>query len=716
MEEARTDNTAWTPPTLSPRAKTAIKVATSLTLAFILPMALGWSQPQTAAITVMIIAAAGDTRQSLLAGTLRLAGTLAGAVIGLTLVALFAQERMLYLLSASLVVSACLYLYSAYRGDGTVFMLTAVVTLLVFNGGNTEDAFLYGVNRAFMTAFGVAIYTLVCSFLWPDRAEHRLEEDALQLVKQGLVLFRQLDGTKSDADTAQQLAAMEEARQALSDSWSTALRQLDGVASYRKEWQTLLSTQASLATDLAAAIEPENRQALAYGDYIHDYDRIIEGIEGRFHSLAQLWQGQTAFEAEPVHEIQWRAETVAELSHLQRARIAARVEALQKIEALLVRTERLGRCVVTEDTPLDLDVPSTRSSQFYWRDPESLKLGIRVLLTFWLSSAIWILFNPPGGFIFVTMTCLLLPLVSFTPLSPKMLYLLFSLGFVVALPCYVFLLPSLSTGYQLALFLFVYVFLGQYLFQGPVAIFFLLGLFTLGIGNTMHYNMGVLLNVMFMFYLVITMIIFSCVFIFNSKPEYLFNLMRRRFLNQIATLAGMQQNTNHESHQRLFNQHSQYAQSSLEKMQLWASKVDTRYFATEDKRSLLDFSKACQSIAIRTQALLEARDPAKQAVLKTRLGQFGSSSNLQQVLSLLASEPITEKNYGRIDSLAPTVESVEQGLDQALAAANIDSLGAEDIAYFYSQLNRQALLWQSVGQCKQAMSKINWQTLVHSRF
>ncbi len=41
------------------KARFAVKTALSLTLAYMLPMALGWPQPQTAATTVMLIAATG---------------------------------------------------------------------------------------------------------------------------------------------------------------------------------------------------------------------------------------------------------------------------------------------------------------------------------------------------------------------------------------------------------------------------------------------------------------------------------------------------------------------------------------------------------------------------------------------------------------------------------------------------------------------------------
>ena len=126
----------------------ATKTALSLTLAYLIPMSMGWPQPQTAATTVMLIAATGMVSDSLQKGVLRVLGTLAGAIMGLALIAIYPQDRMVYLLAASVVVSIIIYLYNAYQGDSTVFMLTAVVTLMVFNGGDADGAFLYGVDRA----------------------------------------------------------------------------------------------------------------------------------------------------------------------------------------------------------------------------------------------------------------------------------------------------------------------------------------------------------------------------------------------------------------------------------------------------------------------------------------------------------------------------------------------------------------------------------------
>ena len=138
---APSDQDQVKPPASSAKFRYGVKTSLSLTLAYLIPMAIGWPQPQTAATTVMLIAATGLLSESLQKGVSRILGTVAGAIIGLSLIALFPQDRMIYLLAVSITVSTIIYLYNAYQGDSTVFMLTAVVTLMVFNGGDAEGAF-----------------------------------------------------------------------------------------------------------------------------------------------------------------------------------------------------------------------------------------------------------------------------------------------------------------------------------------------------------------------------------------------------------------------------------------------------------------------------------------------------------------------------------------------------------------------------------------------
>ncbi|WP_201352613.1 FUSC family protein [Hydrogenimonas urashimensis] len=162
---------------LSDQTHYAIKVALAVTLAYLIPFALGWQWASTAAITVIVIAASHSMGESLFKGFLRITGTLIGAVLGIALIAWLPQERALYLLILSGLVTLFLYLGYAYQGDKTIFMLSAMTMMIVFQGGKTDGLFLYGVNRATMTAFGVILFTLVSIYLWPFGSHTKVRDE-----------------------------------------------------------------------------------------------------------------------------------------------------------------------------------------------------------------------------------------------------------------------------------------------------------------------------------------------------------------------------------------------------------------------------------------------------------------------------------------------------------------------------------------------------------
>ena len=125
----------------------------------------------------MLIASAGGVSDGITKGLLRVIGTIIGAILGLTLIALFPQERFIYLISMSLLLSLFTYLYYAYQGDSTIFMLSAIMimSLALYE---PQEAFLYGVEKTYMTLFGILIYTVVGIFLWPIKAAKETINDA----------------------------------------------------------------------------------------------------------------------------------------------------------------------------------------------------------------------------------------------------------------------------------------------------------------------------------------------------------------------------------------------------------------------------------------------------------------------------------------------------------------------------------------------------------
>jgi hypothetical protein len=379
-----------------------------------IPMALGWTQPNTAAVTVMVIAGGGSVSESLEKGLIRIVGTIIGAILGITLIALFPQDRVLYLLFLSLLVSFITYMYYAYQGDRSAFMLSAMVMMLIYLSG-PEDAFIYGLDRTYMTLFGIVIYTFIGIFLWPSQ------------------------------------------------------------------------TKSSTIND-----EPKGRR-------------------------------------------------------------------------------------------------------FIWLDPEYIKATFVLFLLFWFSVAFWIFLNPPSGFLIVILATMIGLLTSFSPLRPSILIILFSFGFIFATLMYIFVLPNLIYAWELALFLFFYTFIAFYFINAKLSIFFLLGLFLLGINNTMNYNFDVFLMTLLVFYIFLILLMLFHNFPFSAKPEHLFSLVKERFFYHAKALESLMLLKERTPFQEIkLKYHQNHLQINTQKLKLWGSKIDTNYFNLVTPEQIQEFSLICE--------------------------------------------------------------------------------------------------------------------------
>ena len=375
----------------------ALQASVAIVIAYIVPMAYGWSsQSYTAAIAVMTIASTTGLSLSLHKGALRVFGTLIGALIGMILVANFAQERMLYLGILSLFVFVLLYLARAYRGDNTLFVLM-LVTIMTLYDGSDKDIVTYAIDRTSMTLFGVIIYTLCSIYLFAQESIKQQEE--------------------------------------------------------KKEIKRL--------------------------------------------------------------------------------------------------------------------------TRFDFYTLEHFKAAFVGFLIYWVSVYFWIQFNPPLGFMVVTLATVLSATTIFSPVTPKMILIAFSISLAFALLCYVAILPNLHYGWQLALFLFLYAFIGYYFLPEALTMLFLIGTTTFYIQNTMLYHFGIFLNVLFALYLFMFILLFFYYIPFSSKSEDIVKALLQRLHRQLAAIAKP-----HPSFLgRLYGNYAKKTLSAtLTSLHFWGEKLDTAFF------------------------------------------------------------------------------------------------------------------------------------------
>lgn len=736
---------------LSEKFKFATRVAISLTLAFLIPMALGWPQPSTAATTVMLIASTGSRRESLAKGTLRVLGTIAGAIIGLVLVGFFAQDRLLYMLAVSLVVTVVFYIRSAYLADPTLFMLTGVMILMMFNGGDAEGAFLYGLDRTYMTVFGVVVYTLVGVFVFPPQVEQNLRQLAEDLGKVQHQLFLLISSTaieqggepetesdnvgeqdaqepeSPESNNAQKsvselIPALYAAQEALEQRYNTLSPECSEISAYKKEWDYALYYYQQITELLLFAAKSQDQLSSHSHGYIENYQQLVADIDQSFQKLPSAWDTETGNAYAEKVSVAYDANKLETADHITRGITVTSGFLFGKLNETLARLMSTINCIdsVTGRISFHEELPA-RQPAFNWWDAENAKSAVKVMVTYWLTGIIWILFNPPGGYNFVVFCTLFVSILSFLPIHPVLLLILFSLGFIFSVPSYVFILPQLTLGSELAIFIFTYTFVGFYVFKGPITIFFLIGMFTLGISNEMTYHFGIILTIVTLFYLVVMMVILSYYFPFSSRPEHLFLVMRERFFRHVCGLIACHQNLTPSMWTRAkLGWHLVTLKVTMKKLKIWGTKVNTAYYEQLSAEEITSFCRQCELLCHHLITLTKSEPRLKKNKLVMKVRTDYTDKTIPEIARQLASQDVFKliqaNEDNQISGASENYKALEKQLDSFFESLELSDYSKSDIAGFYIFLNLKKNIFDSLVQSKAASDVIHWEQLTQSRF
>ncbi|MHA6612899.1 FUSC family protein [Photobacterium damselae] len=712
---------------MNDKFKFACKVGLSLTLAYLIPMAMGWPQASTAATTVMLIASTGSKRESLAKGSLRVLGTVVGAVLGLSLVGVFAQEQWLYMLSVSVIVSVIFYFRNAYTKDPTLFMLTGVMTLMMSNGGDAEGAFLYGIDRAYMTVFGVVIYTLVGTFLFPTKTEQNLRQLAADLKEKQQAVFAGIIHRQSltpaqldefDDPLPELIKELFTTQSQLDQRYSLISKECSDVSAYKTEWDLALHYYKQITQQLVAVGQSSFDQHVDGEDFISNYQDAVEEINQLFSQLDDAWAEQQSHYIGSELKVDFEVDALKNAGHFEKGSAITLGFSLKSLHQKLSKLTEVVTCIDSVTERVSFDKPNiNNTSRFIWWDAENFKTAIKVFVTYWVAAFIWIYLNPPGGYSFVIFSTIYMSLLSFMPVHPVMLLVLFTFGFLFAVPAYIFVLPNLTLGLELGVFIFLYTFIAFYLFNGPVTIFFLMGLFILNIDNTMFYHFGIVMTVMVLFYQVVLMIIFSHYFPFSSKPEHLFLVMRERLYRHIQhylmSFSALEPNK-FQRRKREF--HLKILKFTVPKLKLWASKINLKLFPALSSESLIGFAAASEQLVNHLTILNVYEKSLHNNPLVNKARSQYPDDTLAEMATTLAGGKGKELLTAGFEQYQVDYAKGEKSLEHFFQQIDLTSISYQQIAEFYIFVCVKRNIFEAMNQCKDAYVAIDWDHLRQKRF
>ncbi|WP_153448344.1 FUSC family protein [Vibrio algicola] len=184
---------------LSRSTKEAIKAALSVVIALCLAIFFQWEKPYWAGIAVVVTALNETFAHSLQKGQNRVFGSLMGVCYALFLLALFPQDRFLFLTFYGLFLGLSLFMSSDEK-HGYIFVQGYTVCTIICCMGEFDSAntFHYMILRTQETLLGVAVFTLVYKVLWPVTTQTVFMNEYIKLhAKLKLALNHVGEGTLS---------------------------------------------------------------------------------------------------------------------------------------------------------------------------------------------------------------------------------------------------------------------------------------------------------------------------------------------------------------------------------------------------------------------------------------------------------------------------------------------------------------------------------------
>jgi uncharacterized membrane protein YccC len=689
---------------LSRRAKESIKTALAMTVAYGIALSMDWDRPYWAGFAVAFVSL-GTIGQSLNKAALRMLGTLVGMVVALSLIALFVQDRWLFIVFLSTWVGLCTYMMSGSKHQYLWHVGGFVCVIICMDAGaDSAHAFNIAILRAQETGLGILVYSLVSILLWPvsSRADFEAAVGKLASTQHQLYrAYRAMMNGKGDVGEAQSIRA-----QAIQEQ--TQFNQLLGAAegdSYavrelRGAWRRYQTQVAELGETLERWRESfAELQALDLQHLLPNHTAFGDELDLRFGQIERMLANQAHEQQPTATGLALDMDAVRALPHFHKAALAVSRKRLQHLEALtrslfdsVCDIKGFGPPVSTPDTPR----PSPAG---FVPDPDRITAAVRAMLILWLAWLAVIYVNDiPGGTGVVTMTAAIgMALATMPQLAVWQLFMPVASSVLFAGVLYVFVMPKLSSFIGLGLLIFAATFAICYLFAAPRQMLgraFGLALFVsiAAISNEQTYSFLSVANTAMMFPTIFLIVAVSAYIPFSTRPERAFLRLLGRFFRSSEYLMTTARWDPGHSPTRLDRWrkafHAREVSTLPAKLGTWARYIDARVLADTPPEQVVSLVTNLQALSYRMLELLEARgSPQAQLLVQELLADFRAwRLRVQEIYQNLSRDPAAGDQEGLRTRLDEMMRHLEARIRETLDKAPEGRLAAWEEENFYHLL------------------------------
>ena len=719
---------------LSRKAKEAIKTALAMTIAYGIALSMDWDKPYWAGFAVAFVSLS-TIGQSMNKATLRMVGTLVAIVVAFMLIALFAQERWLFMLFLIVWLGICTYMMAGTKHQYFWNVCAFVCVIICMDAGpNAANAFEIATLRAQETGLGILVYSLVAIFLWPSSGGADFNAAAVKLAAtqhQLLGAYRGLLSNKGDSAQAQELGSSAAQAKAHFDQLLAAASTDDyEVWELRRQWQHYQRLAAQLAETLERWREGfAEVQSLDLPRLLPNLESYAAELDARLEQVDRMLANQAPARQPAVIELAFDRAVVGSLSHFHKAALAVTRDRLQQLEVL---TGALFDCVSDirdfghETAPA---VASSLATARFVPDPERITSVVRLMATMWLAwLALIYIDGLPGGAGFVSMACPLgMALATAPQLAVSRLFVPATFSVLVAGVAYIFVMPLLSSFWGLGFLIFTLTFAICYLFAAPqqgLGRAFGLAMFVsiASISNEQSYNFLTVANTALMLPLMFLLLAITAHIPFSPRPESTFLRLLGRFFKSSGYLVSTLRwdpasNPSRLDHWRKVF-HSREVSTLPRKLQAWAPLIGASAPLGTSTQQVQAVVTSLQTLTNRMQALIESRDDPQAGILVQQLLEDIRAWRLrvEETFQRLSENPATAEREAFRTRLEGIMGHMETRIEEAMDRAADGQLSDQDAENFYRLLGAYRGVSEALVDYAGNADVIDWSRWREERF
>lgn len=720
--------------TLSTRRKEAIKTALAMTIAYAISLWMGWDKPYWAGFAVAVISLA-TTGQSLNKGAMRMLGTLVTAVVALIFIALFAQDRWLFMLFLSLYVGFCTYMMGGAKDQYFWHVCGFVcVVICMAAGPDAKEAFETAMMRAQETGLGILVYSLVSILIWPitsradfEAAACELSSTQKQLCRSYLDLMRG-EGKKGEAQALRAQDVQKQTR--FGQLLDSAERDTYEVREVRQQWRRYQSQTEELTETMERWHESfAELKDLDLTRLLPNLARFGAELDERLAQIGRMLANQAPERQPAAMDLALDAAEAGALSHFHKAALAVTCSRLQHLELLtrslfdnLSGIKGFGQSIPEADSAL-------RPGIGFVPDPDRLVGAVRVILSMWLAylSLIYV-DGMPGGAGFVSMAVpFVMAFATMPQASVSLLFVPAAVSVLFAGLVYIFVMPQLSSFMGLGLLIFGVIFAICYLFAAPrqaLGRTFGLAMFVTiaSITNEQTYSFLKVANTALMFPLMFLLMAITVNVPFPLRPERVFLRLLGRFFRSCDFLMS----TMHWDLQRPVTRldrwrdafHAREVSTLPRKLVAWAPHIDTKALPGTSPQQVQAVVTSLQGLTYRIKELLEERGNPQAQFLAQELQADVRAWRLrvQETLKRLSEDPTAGDREAFRTKLDGILDHLEERIKGALNKASEGLFSDRDGENFYRLLGAYRGVSEALVNYAGSIGPIDWAQWREERF